>query len=236
MRGVEEALASEWDVEIMLVTLEFLSNSAHRQLIHQADQRGIATYQVRQQDIERISETVHAQGVVAVLQQKFYRKEILNTFGADAIVVALDGVAEPGNMGTIIRTCDWFGIDALLIGKDSVEIFNPKVVRSSMGSIFHMPIIHDVELISELDELKKKGYRVYATVAQKGKETERLQWQGKSAIVFGNEARGVSGDVMRLADEKIRIPRFGKAESLNVGIACGVVLATLRLRLFESTS
>lgn len=227
-RNVAEALASEWTVELMLLRPDVLSDAHGQELLHRAVQKKVPSYQIAEEALAKISDTVHSQGIIAVVQQRLYDMSVFDASNLSSIVVALDGIMEPGNMGTVIRTCDWFGVDAILIGKESVEVFNPKVVRSAMGSTFHIPFVADVNLAWALEELKGKGFSLYATVAQEGERIERIQWKQKPIIVFGNEAHGVSRDVMRIADEMLTIPRFGRAESLNVGIACGVVLGLLR--------
>lgn len=235
-RSVAEAIASDWVVEMVLATSEFFADPAHRELFRRVQEKRIPTIQLQSKNVKKISDTVHAQGVAAVVLQKLYSRTILDVLNRDqrrslsgSVIVALDGVAEPGNMGTIIRTCDWFAVDALLTSTESVEIFNPKVVRSAMGSIFHLPIVSDIDLLSELERMKGRGIRVYASAVEKGEEIDKVLWHENVVIVFGNEARGVSENVMNIADKKISIPRFGKAESLNVGMACGVVLAMRRL-------
>ncbi len=231
LRTVEEALASDWAVETVLLRRNVLADSSCRELLHLAAQKEVPSYQITEEAFEKISDTVHSQGILAVVRQKSYGMDVFDTSNPGFIVVALDGIMEPGNMGAIIRTCDWFGVDALLFGKGSVEFFNPKVVRSAMGSTFHIPFVADVSLPSALEELKGKGFAVYASISQDGEAIEKIPWKQKPVIVFGNEVHGVSRDVLRIADEKLTVPRFGGAESLNVGVACGVVLGLLRTTL-----
>ena len=229
VKNVEEALASDWKVLMVLVAPDFFARS-RQEFLSIPKLRNTPCYQVSEREFRKFSDTVHSQGIAAVIGQRVYRTDLLGTLGESSIVVALDEVTEPGNMGTIIRTCDWFGVEALLIGKESVEVFNPKVVRSAMGSIFHVPFISGVNLGEELGTLKAKGFRVCCATVQEGVKIDSVARGNRTIIVFGNEARGVSPKVMRLADQQLGIPRFGKAESLNVGVACGVVLGLIRMR------
>lgn len=143
-------------------------------------------------------------------------------------IVILDRVADPGNLGTIIRLCDAAGFKDLLLTKGSVDCYNEKVVRSSMGSIFSMNIIY-------LDEgdvfnlLEEKHYKVFVTaLTEDSISYTDIKLSHKNAIVFGNEGQGVSQNFLNEADEKVIIPIYGTAESLNVGVASGIMLYKVR--------
>jgi TrmH family RNA methyltransferase len=141
------------------------------------------------------------------------------------ILVAVDSLSDPGNLGTIIRTCDWFGVDGVLIGRNSVDLYNPKVVRASMGGVFHLRIVDDVDLLSTLSQAKNSGFAVYVTDAGGEAHFDRTNYSRKSVIVFGNEAWGISDQIRSLADVRVAIRRYGAAESLNVAVASGIVLS-----------
>ncbi len=143
-------------------------------------------------------------------------------------VVACDGINDPGNMGTILRICDWFGIDAVLLGKGCVELYNEKVVRSTAGSILHIPILENISLMHELPKMKQNGFSLLATALDGKILGQEYLFPAKSVLILGSEAHGVSGDIFSLADETITIPSYGKAESLNAGIACGIIAAKWR--------
>jgi TrmH family RNA methyltransferase len=137
-------------------------------------------------------------------------------------------VSDPGNLGTILRTCDWFGVDAVLLGKGCVSLYNEKVVRSTSGSIFHLPIYEDVDLLKTLPELKNNGFTLVSTVMD-GESLIQTLLPEKTVLVLGNEAHGVNEAVKKISDRQVSIPRFGNAESLNVGVACAVFLSQWRL-------
>jgi TrmH family RNA methyltransferase len=139
-----------------------------------------------------------------------------------------DAVSDPGNLGSILRTCDWFGVDLVILGKGCVELYNEKVVRSTVGSIFHLRVAEDVDLVETLPEMKSWGFSVVALSADAKQAYNEFRFAGKSALVMGSEAHGLSRPVRSIVDTSVRIPRFGQAESLNVGVACGIVLAHLR--------
>lgn len=226
--GVEEAIASSWAVEGVLMTPEFVSSASHQGIVKQVGEKNISTFSISSRELDGITDTVQAQGIVAVVRQTSQPRAAIDKLQSYNFIVAVDEITEPGNLGTIVRTCDWFGVDTVLVGKNSVELFNPKVVRAAAGSIFHIPIISDVDIGSVLEKLRKNGFHIYTTVLEGGVDVTKVSWQEKAVFVFGNEARGVSADSVRLADTKILIPRIGRAESLNVGIACGIVLARVR--------
>jgi len=203
-----------------------LSDAEGTALVTEARRRAPAVHQITPREMDQISETVTAQGIVAVMQQEQWTlAEVLRKGGSRSVIVALDRIADPGNLGAIIRTCDWFGVDALLLGSGCVEPYNPKVVRSTVGSIFHLPILTDHELPLMLPQVKKSGYTVYATAADGATYTDEIRYEEKIFLMLGNEARGISPGLMQTADARLAIRRHGAAESLNVSVACGIVLA-----------
>jgi RNA methyltransferase, TrmH family len=232
LRGVREAVHSCFPVREMFYTEELLADEAGSALVADARKRVSSIQQITPREMEQISDTVTAQGVVAVMQQlRWELSEQLQRADKPSVIMALDAVADPGNLGSIIRTCDWFGVDALLLGRNCVEPYNPKVVRSTVGSIFHIPVVPDVDLVPTLSEARKCGYTVYAAAADGNLFADAVKYPTKLVCVLGNEAWGVSEAVMASSDAKLAIRRHGAAESLNVGTACAVILADIRRQL-----
>jgi TrmH family RNA methyltransferase len=179
--------------------------------------------------MEMISETVTFQGVLAVVRRKEYTLgAVLRSPGGQSVVAAFDGIADPGNLGAMVRTCDWFGVNGVIVGRDSVDLYNPKVVRSTMGGVFHLPIAVGVDLLTAIPRAREMGYTVYVTDANGEAHFDRVVFAQRSLLLFGNEAWGVSDHVGQLADVRVAIRRYGSAESLNVSVACGIILASLR--------
>jgi TrmH family RNA methyltransferase len=144
----------------------------------------------------------------------------------EGLVLALDGVSDPGNMGTIVRTAEWFGVSQLLLSENCVEMFNPKTVQSTMGSLFRIPFaVGQFEI--RLQELKKNGYTLLGAHME-GESLYDHSFQPKTAFVMGSESHGISKDVQQLLHSHITIPCFGKAESLNVSMASGILLSEFR--------
>lgn len=164
-----------------------------------------------------ISETETPQGVLAVVEQK----ESNNVLGD--IIFALDNVQDPGNLGTIIRTLDCAGINSLILSSGCADLYNSKVVRSTMGAIFRVNIEKHTNFTEKLLELKQKGYKIIVTSLNTNKSLYDIDFREKSIVVIGNESKGVSSEVMDLADTKIKIPMLGRTESLNAGVAASII-------------
>jgi len=167
-----------------------------------------------------ITEVNTPQGVLAVVEKNNVKKEI--NYNED-IIVALDDVQDPGNLGTILRTVDSVGLTQILVSKKTADVYNPKVVRSTMGAIFRVRIIECDDLKETLKQVKKHKFKVVVTSLQTENTIYDINYR-KKAIIIGNEANGVEEEIQNMADEKIKIPMIGKTESLNASVATGIVL------------
>ena len=139
------------------------------------------------------------------------------------IIVALDDIQDPGNLGTILRTVDSIGLTQIIISKGTADVYNPKVIRSSMGAIFRVKVIESENLEQTLLEIKKHKFELLVTSLQTKKSVYDIKYK-KKIIVIGNEANGVSKEIQELSDYKIKIPMLGKTESLNASVATGIIL------------
>ncbi len=175
----------------------------------------VVTYDV----IKKLSNTKNPQKVIGVCK-KINEKEIGNK------IVILEDLQDPGNLGTIIRSCVAFNIDTLVISNNTVDYYNDKVLRSSEGMLFHLNIIKR-DIISFIDELSKNNYTIYGTKVDGGKVLKDINVTGKYAIVLGNEGAGVSSEVLNKCDEYMYIPMSSDCESLNVGVAASIILYEL---------
>lgn len=167
-----------------------------------------------------ISEVQTPQGVLAVIEKNNVNYDI--NYNED-IIVALDDIQDPGNLGTILRTVDSVGLTQILVSKGTADCYNPKVVRSSMGAIYRVKIIECEDLLKTLKEVKKNKFKVLVTSLGDSKNIYEMKYN-KKVLVIGNEANGVKESVMNLADEKIKIPMLGRTESLNASVATGIIL------------
>jgi len=228
LRMVEEAAESEFEVRELLVTEAFAASTPGRDLVEKLRRKDLLVQTITERELETISDTVTAQGIVAVVSARRFELESLLQPGRSSLIVGVDAVSDPGNLGSMIRTCDWFGVNGMLIGEDSVEVYNPKVLRTTMGGIFHLPVVESVDLLSAVDRMKKSGFTVYVTDAAGEAYAEDVRFADRAFVIMGNEARGVSPSLKHAADVRVAIRRYGLAESLNVGVACGVLLSVLR--------
>jgi TrmH family RNA methyltransferase len=218
---VEEALSSGWPIVDVILSEEF-----------QLPQSWIEEYPVLTKEknvlssslFEELSETMAPQGIAMVLKKK-QRDQIKGLLKEGQTLVLIDQVQDPGNLGTIIRTADAAGIDGIILGKGTVDPFSGKVLRSTQGSIFHLPI-YEEELEHTISQLQEEGWKVFGTSLQGAQDYRAvtLQKDQKTALLLGNEGEGVSKNLLAQVDQKIKIPIWGNAESLNVAIAAGILL------------
>ncbi len=173
--------------------------------------------EINESELERISLLQTPNKVMAV----FYKKENELTDLKNNFSLMLDEIQDPGNMGTIIRTADWFGIKNIICSNECADCYNPKVVQASMGSLSRVNIIY-----TQLEEFihENKGISIYAATLT-GKHLSSFNKLKEGIILIGNESKGVKENLLRLAAEQITIPKYGEAESLNAGVAAGIILS-----------
>lgn len=175
---------------------------------------------VPQNIFKLLSDVENPQGILAVIGKT--SKEIDIDINED-IILALDDIQDPGNLGTILRTADSVGLKQIIVSKGTADAYNPKVVRSTMGAIFRVKVIECEILKETLKTLQKQEYKLMTTSLKAKKTIYEVDYK-KKIIVIGNEANGVSKEILNLADEKVIIPMLGKTESLNASVATGVIL------------
>ncbi len=223
-KGIEEALASGQILEQLVMTRQFAE-------LHGEAFLNQPSLIVANTEFHQLTETVNPEGIIAALKlPKAELSMLMNTKNAQQIAI-LEDIRDPGNLGTMIRTADWFGLDGLLL-LGGADPYQPKVVRASMGSLFHLPIIQSQNPGADLEQLKKFGFTLIATRPElaDAKQTATLTTltHTKIALIFGNEAHGTSATIDQLADHSISIPRYGQAESLNVAVSFGILLSQLK--------
>ena len=167
-----------------------------------------------------ITQVTNPQGIMAIIEKRAKEDEIDYT---QDLIVMLDDIQDPGNLGTILRTIDSIGLKQIIVSKETADAFNPKVVRSTMGAIFRIRIIESENLIDTIKNIKKHHYKLVVTSLQTNNTIYDINYN-KKIIVIGNEGNGVSKEIQNMADEKIKIPMLGKTESLNASVATGIVL------------
>ncbi|MBN2012664.1 RNA methyltransferase [candidate division KSB1 bacterium] len=214
-----EAFNAHIHIDAFLYYPPVVSDDIASQFKYLCDQRGIPSFEISSDMVNALSDTVHSQGVFCVAAMQTNSPDFRHV----SFMLAVDSVQEPGNLGTIIRTADWFGVEAILLGEGTVDVYNSKVLRSTMGSLFHLSIT-TVNLTEALPQLKQLGFETYAAVARAGHALDDIQFSNKKILVIGNESQGIRDQLLHLVDTKLTIPGQGRAESLNVAIASGIIL------------
>ncbi len=209
-KGIEEVLASNFELH-SLFTKEDIFNAPQ-----------VKTYLISEVELKKISRLKTAQIALAI-----FKIPVQTEIKLDGLVIALDGVRDPGNLGTIIRLCDWFGVKTLLCSLDTVDCFNSKVVQASMGSITRVKINY----IDLPKLLKENNSHLKAGTFLEGEDLFVSEMPRDSIIILGNEANGISEEIEKLVEKKINIPQFSNSkntESLNVATATAILLSEFR--------
>ena len=215
---LKEAIQEKAVIKKIVICEECLANNIiDEKLLYE-----IAKYDclyVSKKIFEGLTDVSKPQGILAVVE-KNNKKDINYT---EDIIVALDGLQDPGNLGTILRTLDSANLSQVVVSKDTVDAYNPKVVRSTMGAIFRVNIVETENLKETLKEMKRHKYKVMCTDLTASKNIYEVDYT-KKILVIGNEANGISKELLDMADEKIIIPMLGKTESLNASVATSIIV------------
>ena len=221
VRAVEEALAARV-VQAVLVDDSQVDKPSVVALLRRAIEQAVESAVVETKLFEGLVGTQTPQGILAIV--KDISCSLHDTLKENPkFLVVSDGLQDPGNLGTLVRLADAVGADAFVATKGSVDMFNPKVVRASMGSLFHLRILQDIEGGQLASQLKEQGYSIVAADVHGEVDHFDYSFGLPIAVVFGNEGAGLSPEWKEYAD-LVRIPMPGQAESLNVGVAAGVLL------------
>lgn len=195
------------------VTEAYLEQSAHKELLE------MLSYETVTDSVMKVmAETMEPQGILATVRIPQYDKKSLWE-QKDAVWIALEDVRDPGNLGTILRTAEAAGVTGVLLSDSSVDMYNPKVVRSTMGAIFRVPHFYLSDFLGELDLMKQAGATLYAAHLKGTQYYDEPDYNGCSVILIGNEANGLSDAAAEKANCLVKIPMEGKAESLNAAVA-----------------
>lgn len=215
VKCVNELLTHRSDLlESLIVT-----DDSYNEFASTAKKLGVKTYVVKEHVLTAVSDFKTAQGVAAVAKLPKTQAP------QNGFILALDDVADPQNVGTMIRTADAAGCSGIVLSQGSADYLSPKSVRASMGSVFHLPIFA-ADLNSFMPNLIQNGYRI-AAADMHGTTDYNYDWK-KTCLVIGNEARGVSDNTLSICTDKISVPMYGKAESLNAAVAAGILIYKIR--------
>lgn len=216
---VEECLSSPYELEYIILR-GGVDLAGHSGILEKISQNKTKVEPVPENLFNKLVETESSQGIVGVVSipKKLSKK------GNSDLIIALDKINDPGNLGTIIRTAYWFGVSTILLSENSADVFNSKVIRSSQGGVFHSIIEEDVDLNSKLMELSKNGYRVFLFTLDADTFLDKVKPEANSVLVFGSEAHGISEELLNSGHERVKIRGYSECESLNVGISAGIAL------------
>ncbi|MBM6828846.1 RNA methyltransferase [Anaerotignum lactatifermentans] len=217
LRFVAE-IPGDWPVECYVVSDAFAQTENISSLEKRAE-----VYVVPDNLFETLSETENPQGILAVCGRKETEIEVFLE-KKNAFFLLAEEMNDPGNLGTVIRTADACGVDAVFLSKGSVDLYHPKTLRATMGSVFHVPVIQNVSLEETAQLLRARGIPLYAAHLKGRQYPYSLNLRRACAFLIGNEARGLSEEAAALCDSYVKIPMPGQAESLNVSVAAGVLL------------
>ena len=213
VKSVQELLASDFEVILLLVTNEFRVNN---RLPESAE-----IIEVTEKDLASIGEFQSNDSVLAVARMQPITQLELEP---NEFALVLDDIRDPGNLGTIIRTADWFGITKIIASEETADFYNPKVIASTMGSFTRCKMLY-TELTSYLES--KRGTRMFGAFLD-GKDVHTVDFGRGGLIVIGNESRGISSGLIGFITDRITIPKYGHAESLNAAMATGIICDNLR--------
>lgn len=179
---------------------------------------------VSQNVFKQISDTVTPQGILVVVRQKETKlSEILNK-DKKQLYILLENLQDPGNLGTILRTAEGAGVSAVIAGKSTVDVYNPKVIRSTMGSIYRVPYVVSDDLEADIDYLKENGVSIYAAHLNGKDYYDDENYKESTGFIIGNEANGLTDKIAEKADKLVKIPMSGQLESLNAAVACAILM------------
>ena len=224
---LKEALTSEVPIEALFLTGE--GEARARDLAGRIAERCGKVYRVSPEVMTALTSTVTPQGIVAVLPFTHEADGPLPGVSRGPLAF-LDRVRDPGNLGTMIRAADAAGIASVLVSKGSADIYNPKAVRASAGSLFHLPIRIDLEPGDAIRELKGSGWDIVGTDPRAEESLWDHDWKDRTVVILGNEAWGIPPEDQALVDSRVSIPIYGRAESLNVAAAAALLFYETRRR------
>ena len=211
IKGVQELLKSDYEIDLIASTKESLSELSVPKTVKEGK-----LFEVSQRELESMSSLQSNDSALAVARMK---QTMSFPEPTDNYIIALDDIRDPGNLGTIIRTADWFGVNDIVASNTTADFYNPKTISATMGSFCRVNFFY-TDLVSYLSSTNKKIYGAFLD----GTDIHKLKFEGSGIVVIGNESNGVSPEVEALIKERVFIPGAGRAESLNAAIATAIIL------------
>ena len=214
IKGIIEVLKSNYNVEFTVVSKKIYDK-------YSSYLTGYKIYILEENEIRKASNLKNNIVGFSVVKTK---KNDINNLNFDDMIIALDSVNDPGNLGTIIRIADWFNVKNIICSKNTVDLYNPKTIQASMGSFTRVNLYYeDLENI-----FKRSSIKVYGTSTKNGKSINEKEKISRGIVLFGSESNGISSSLKKYVDHWISINKFGGAESLNVSVSVGIILNEIR--------
>ena len=215
------------------LVMTYLSESFYKQITESEPEYldGIPYEILADNVFKEAAETVTPQGILAIVKQpKYDLQELLQGREQDKLrFIFLENLRDPGNLGTILRTAEGAGMNGVILSKGSVDIFNPKVIRSTMGSVFRVPFLYVEDTLATMQLLQDNGVKLYAAYLSGSEQYDKVAYADRSAIMIGNEANGLLPETAAAADVRVRIPMAGELESLNAAVAAAILMYHTRI-------
>lgn len=219
---LKEAQKTGVEFKELFVCREFLKDHGKEYFVKTIEAQGIPIFEVSKEVYAKISFGERLEGLLAVCRPKFLNLKDLPLSKAPLILV-VDGLEKPGNLGAILRTADAAGIDGLIVSDGQTDIYNPNVIRASLGAVFSVRVVESTQK-ETLKFLKDRNIEIYAATPRGTKSHFETNFKGPAAIVLGSEEKGLSDFWLRAADRQIKLPMHGKADSLNVSTTAGIIV------------
>lgn len=218
---IYEAVASGLELVSLIISEEYLGN--RKNYLEKLNIPEKLRFIANEAQIKKLSSTVTPPGIFALVK---INQVSIEEICRQKVIIAFDKISDPGNLGTMLRTMDWFGFKAVLLSPNTVDPFSEKVIRASMGSIFHLQLFVSQDWQSDLCSLKEKGYTLVVTKPEANEK--QLPREKPTVLIMGSESHGVSVVSLNMADQAVALPGYGKAESLNVAVSLGIFLYKIR--------
>lgn len=222
VRIILDTLENHKTIEYIVYCDDLYNTGGGEELLKLFMDKKYKIYHLSNKLFSEITDTKNPQGILAVLPMEKQDTDLVLD-KEDAFVIILDRIQDPGNLGTILRTADAAGAHAVFLSKGCVDLYNPKTIRSTMGSIYNIPVVNNVFTKELIHKLKSKGYQIISTGLEAKEYYFDIDFTGKTAIVIGNEAKGILQEILTESDHIVKIPMEGKAESLNAAVATSIM-------------
>lgn len=224
VRACREALLSGDKISAAFISESFSREQIAAKLAPLFEHRSLKPQILSNSNFRRLTDTENPQGIALVLEIPKDQISLEKLIKNQNFVLILDGIRDPGNMGTLIRTADWFGFKLIFASIDSVDFYNPKVIRASMGSILRIHLIQGQHLPETISFLQKSGFEIIRSTVKGGKNLQDICIHPPAGLILGGEARGITADLEKMGGIEAHIPKRGDGESLNVAVAGGILM------------